>query len=81
MCDEGRDKHGTYTMLGKTASEPEIGLPVRIPAAFYSGKLQKRPSGRPKSGRKADFEAFPTRIRLESGPVGRLPARRHYCVT
>ncbi len=51
------------TMLRNTASGPEFGLPGQISAGFQSEKLQNRPSGRPKAGRMADFEAF----RLESG--------------
>ncbi len=32
-------------------------------AEFFSGKPQNRPSGRPKAGRRADFEAFPIEFR------------------
>ena len=37
------------------ASGPEIGLPGRISAGFYSEKHQNRASGRPKAGRRAEF--------------------------
>ncbi len=60
---------------------PEICLPGRISAGFLSGKLQHRPSGWPKAGRRPDFEAFPIRIRPKSGPEDRSPPRKHYCVT
>jgi hypothetical protein len=36
-------------MLNDNASGPEIGLPSRISAGFYSGRPQPRPSGRPKA--------------------------------
>ncbi len=55
----------------------EVGLPGRVSAGFESGKLQNRPSGRPKAGQRADFEAFPTRIRPKPSPEARSPARRH----
>jgi hypothetical protein len=32
-------------------------------------------------GRKADFRIFPVAVRPKSGPEGRFPARKHYCVT
>ncbi len=54
----------TYHMLCNSASGPEIGLPSRISAGFYSRKLQNRPP----AGRRTDFEAFPIRIRPESDP-------------
>jgi hypothetical protein len=56
-------------MLRDRASGPEIGLPG-VPV----GKAPNRPSGRPKAGRGADFEApttNPAEIRTEnliSGP-------------
>ena len=37
--------------------------------------------GRPSAGRRADFGAFPVAVRPQSGPEGRFPARKHYCVT
>ncbi len=37
-------------------------------------------AGRPSAGRRADFEAFPIRIRPKSGPQGRFPARKGYCL-
>ncbi len=33
------------------------------------------------SGRRAEFEALPTRIQPKAAPDARLPARKHYCVT
>ena len=33
------------------------------------------------TGRRAEFEAFPIRIRSKSVPGVRFPARKHYCVT
>ncbi len=65
-----------YLMLCSSASGPEICFPGQIAVEFKSGKLQNRP----KAGRRADFEAFPTRTRPKSGPEARLPARKHYCV-
>ncbi len=67
-----------YSMLRNNASGPEIGIPDRISAGFLSGKHQIRPFGRPKASRRADFDAFPTRIRPKSGPEVRFPARKHY---
>ena len=46
-------------------------------AGFRAGELQNRPSGRPSAGRRAVFKVFPIRIRLNSGPESRFPARRH----
>ncbi len=69
-----------YPMLRNSASGPEIGIPGRISAGFHSGKPRSRPSGRPKAGRRADFEDLPTRIRPKAGPEARCPARKHYCV-
>ena len=57
-------------MLCNNVSGPEIGLPGRISAGFQSGKLQNRLSGRPSAGRRADWEACPTRIQPKSGPHG-----------
>ncbi len=43
---------------------------------------RERPhTGRPKAGKRADFEALPIRIRPKSGPEARCPTRKHYCVT
>jgi hypothetical protein len=67
-------------MFGISASGPEMGLPGRISAGFQSGEPQNRSSGRPKAGRRAEFEAFPIR-RPKSGLEGQFPARRHYFVT
>ncbi len=36
---------------------------------------------RPKAGRRADLDVFPTRIRPRSGPEAQYPARKYYCVT
>jgi hypothetical protein len=46
-----------HSMLRKSASGPEIGLPGRILAGLLSGKHRNRPSDRPKAGRRADFDA------------------------
>ena len=54
--------HEKYPMLRNSSSGPDIGLPGRILARFYSGKPQDRPSG------KADSESFPIRLRTKSGP-------------
>ncbi len=37
--------------------------------------------GRPSAGRRADFGVFPAAVRPKSGPEGRFPERKHYCVT
>ena len=37
-------------MLHNNISGPEIGLPGRISAGFYSGEPQSLPSDRPKAG-------------------------------
>ncbi len=52
-------------------------------SCFRAGfrKPQKRPSGLPKAGRRADFEALPARIQPKSCPEARFPARKHYCAT
>ncbi len=68
-------------MLRNSASGREIGLPARILAGLLPGKHENRLSGRPKAGRWADFGAFPVAARPKSGPEGRFPARKHYCVT
>ncbi len=56
-----------YPRLRKSAPGSGTGLPGWISAGFQSGKLQNRPSGRPKAGRRAVFEAFQIRIRPKSG--------------
>ncbi len=58
----------TCPKLLNTSSGPEIGLPCRMSAGFWSGEPQSQPSGPPKAGRRADFEALPIRIQLISGP-------------
>ena len=35
-----------------------------------AGKPHNRPSGRPKAGRRAEFQGFPIRIQAKSGPHG-----------
>ncbi len=69
---------------GSSASQwtsgPGIGLPGWILAGLLPGKHRNRPSGRPSAGRRADFSAFPVAVRPKSGPEGRFPARKHYCV-
>ncbi len=50
-------------------------------AGLRPGNHRNRPSGRPKAGRRTDFGSFPVAVRLKSGPEGRFPARKHYCVT
>jgi hypothetical protein len=55
----GPDAVGEYPMLRNSAPGPEIGLPGRMSAGFLTGKHQHRHSGRPKSGRRADFDALP----------------------
>ncbi len=47
-----------YLMLRNSASGPEIGLPGRISTGFSPGEPQNRPSGR-----RADFDVFPIRVR------------------
>ncbi len=42
------------------------------------GKLKNRPRSRPKAGRRADFEVFPTRILPKCDPETRFPARDQY---
>ncbi len=69
------------SMLRNNASGPKIGLPRRILAGLLPGKNRNRPSGRPKAGRRADFGSLPVAVRAKSGPEGRCPARKHYCVT
>ena len=67
-------------------SGSEIGLPGRISIGFYLRKHQNRPV-RPAPGRVFDLKcrscglACPIRIRPKSGPGGRFPDRKHYCVT
>ncbi len=70
-----------YSMLPNGASGPEIGLPGRILAGLLPGRHRNRPSGWPKAGRRTDFGSFPVAVRPKSGPEGRFPARKHYCVT
>ncbi len=62
--------HGTLC-CAPNASGPETVLPGRISAGLKSGEPQHRPS---KAGRKADFEAFRTRVRPKSGQTDRSPA-------
>ncbi len=72
---------GWYSMLRNSASGPEIGLPGRSLAGLQPGRHRNRPSSRPSAGQRADFEALPIRIRSESGPKDRFPARKRHCVT
>jgi hypothetical protein len=67
-------------MLRNNASRPESKLPGRILAGLLRGTHRNRPSGRPKAGRRAEFGVFTVAVRPKSGPEGRFPARRHYCV-
>ncbi len=60
------DEQGDYPLLRNDGSGPEIGLPGRIFAG--SEKLQNRPSDRPLTGRRADFDVFPTRIKRDFHP-------------
>ncbi len=71
---------GLYLLLRNSAFGQEIWLPARISAGFKLEKFQNRPSGRPKAGRRADFEAFPISIRPRTGPEARFPARKHYWI-
>ncbi len=59
---------------GNRASEPDFGR-------ILNGKASTRPSGRPKAGRRADFDIFPVRIRPASGPEARFLPQKHYCAT
>ena len=68
-------------MLRNSVSGPGTGLPGRILAGLLLGKHRNRPSGRPKADPRADLGAFPAAVRPESGPEGRLTARKQYCVT
>ena len=57
---------------------------LRKPTRIDPGKLLSNTRGmdhKPRAGRRADFEVFPTRIRPKSGPEARFPAQKHYCVT
>ncbi len=56
--DRRRSLGTTLCSAKRSASGPEIGLPGRISAGFWSGKPQNRPSGR-----RADVEVFSIRIR------------------
>ncbi len=67
-----------YPMLCNSACGPEIGLDF---GRILVGTASKSSSGRPKAGPRADFEAFPNRIRPKSGPEDRFSARKHYRVT
>ncbi len=78
---ESQNYHAGHPMLHNIVSRPEIGLPDRTSARFESGKHKNRTSGRPSAGRRADFEAFPIRIRPKSGLEDRLPARKQYRIT
>ncbi len=74
-----RPTRGLYVMQqcfwpGNRSSGPDVGRTL-------IGKPSNRPSGRPSAGRRADFEAFPSRVRPKSGPEARCPARKHYCIT
>ena len=68
-------------MVRNGASGPEIGLSGRIVAGLLPEKHENRSSGRPKAGRRCNFGALPVAILTKSGPEGRFPARKHYCVT
>jgi hypothetical protein len=70
-----------FPMLRNFASGPEIRLPGRISAEFWSGKPQNRPSPLPPVGRATDFGVFPRRVRPKSGPEARFLTRKHYRVT
>ena len=48
---------------------------------FLVGGDQNQLSGRPKAGRRGDFDAFPMGILPKSGTETRFHARKHYCVT
>jgi hypothetical protein len=80
-CCTGRGRPKKYSMLHNIASGPEIGLPGRILSGMLPGMHRHRSSDRPSACRRADFGAFPVAVRPKSGPEGRFPARKHYCVT
>ena len=56
-------------VLRNRASGPELDLPGRMSAGFWSAEIQNPPTGRPEG----PFEAFPTRIRPNSSPEARFP--------
>jgi hypothetical protein len=67
-----------YSMIRDSASGPEIGLPGRIWAVLKEPKSALRPAeGWPKD----QSQCFPGSSPAKSGPEGRFPARKHYCVT
>jgi hypothetical protein len=70
----------TYHMLRNSASGPVLGLPGHISDSNRES-LKIGTPGRPKAGRRSDFDVFPTRIRQKSGPKDRFPARKHRCIT
>jgi hypothetical protein len=72
---------GNYSMLRNSASGPYIGFSRPDFGRTATGKPPTSPSGRPKTGRKANFDAFPVVVRRKSGLEGRFLARKHYYVT
>ncbi len=74
MLEDSGQKHNSrlvyhsYSVLRNNASGPEICLPGRNSAGFYSGEPQNLPSCRPSAGRGGDVGAFPIRLRLKPGP-------------
>ncbi len=69
-----------YSMSLNGAAGPKMGFLLdfgRIPV----GRASNLPCGQPSAGHRADFEAFPNRIRPKSGPEDRSLARKQYCVT
>ncbi len=55
-------------MLPNSASGRKSAFRASFRPDSKSGRLQNLASGLPSAGRRADFEAFPIRIRLKSGP-------------
>ena len=73
-----------YPLLRESASGPEIGLPgwkSGFRAGFRPDSNRENIKIGPSAGRRADFEACPSRIRPTPGPDDRFPARKHFCVT
>ena len=68
-------------VLRNNGSGQEIGFLGQMLAGLIPGKYRNGFSGRPKIGRRADSRAFLGTVRAKSGPEGRFPARKHYCVT
>ncbi len=50
-------------------------------SGFWPGCYRESIEIGPPAGRRTDFGFFPVAFRPKSGPEGRFPARKHYCVT